>query len=43
MHELGIIVHIAKTLDQVAAENDLKKLDLSRWTSVRSAALCRNI
>ena len=26
MHELGIIVHIAKTLDQVAAENELKKL-----------------
>ena len=25
MHELGIIVHIAKTLDQVAAENELKK------------------
>lgn len=24
MHELGIIVHIAKTLDQVAAENELK-------------------
>ena len=38
MHELGIIVHIAKTLDQVAAENELKKSDLSRWTSVRSAA-----
>ena len=26
MHELGIIVHIAKTLDQVAAENELKKI-----------------
>ena len=26
MHELGIIVHIAKTLDQVAAENKLKKI-----------------
>lgn len=26
MHELGIIVHIAKTLDQVAAENEVTKI-----------------
>ena len=26
MHELGIIVHVAKTLEEVAAENDVTKI-----------------
>lgn len=26
MHELGIIVHISKTLDEIAAENELTKI-----------------
>ena len=26
MHELSIVIHVAKTLDEVAAENNLKKI-----------------
>lgn len=26
MHELGIIIHVAKTLDSIAAENQLEKI-----------------
>ncbi len=26
MHEMGIVLHLAKTLDQTAEENDLKKI-----------------
>ena len=34
MHELGIIVHITKTLQNVAKENNLKrKSALSLWKS----------
>lgn len=27
MHELGIVTHVAKTVEQIAAENGIKKVD----------------
>lgn len=45
MHELGIIVHVMRTVEEVAAENNLTEIRSVRLFSVRSgksAALSRN-
>ena len=43
MHELGILVHMAKTLKSLAEENQLTEIGGSPSKSVRSVVSCRNI
>ena len=41
MHELGIVVHISKTLEELAQENNIT--DIRRVTFVVLRAKCKNV
>lgn len=42
MHELGIIVHVMRTVEEVAAENNLTEIRSVTVRLEKSAALSRN-